>query len=131
MIPEAFKDRLIADGLQLMRTVTEAYGPEEGERLWHRLAEVLDPQLKGDIFFAMLCGDAAGEITIRGVNAVSSIGNKISIIKSIRTASGLGLKEAKDIADDVMMGRTCRFKLLTNANRSHYMKELRDLGCIC
>ena len=49
---------------------------------------------------APAAGDAAEEATEVTVNLVSAGGQKIPVIKAIRDITGLGLKEAKDIADN-------------------------------
>ena len=49
---------------------------------------------------APAAGAAAEEATEVTVNLVSAGGQKIPVIKAIRDITGLGLKEAKDIADN-------------------------------
>ena len=49
---------------------------------------------------APAAGAAADEPTEVTVNLVSAGGQKIPVIKAIRDITGLGLKEAKDIADN-------------------------------
>ena len=49
---------------------------------------------------APAAGAAAEESSTVTVNLVSAGGSKIPVIKAIRDITGLGLKEAKDIADN-------------------------------
>lgn len=98
MIPEEHKAPIISNGLHFMRAITECYGAEKGMELWEQIASVLDPDVKGQIFFAMITGTFNDRIEIRGVG-LSGQNNAVACIKAIRQYSGLGLKESKDIYD--------------------------------
>lgn len=95
-LPEEHKTAIISNGLHFMRSITEAYGSEHGLELWEQITSVLDPDVKGQIFFAMITGTYNDKVEIRGVN---SNNNAVACIKEIRTWSGYGLKESKDIYD--------------------------------
>jgi hypothetical protein len=97
-LPEEHKTAIISNGLHFLRSITEAYGSEKGMELWEQIALVIDPEVKGQIFFAMITGSYNDRIEIRGVSA-SGTSNAVACIKEIRQWSGLGLKEAKDIYD--------------------------------
>ena len=62
MIPAAYKEDIIQIGINFMRSITEAYGTDEGMKLWDTIASTLDPDVKGEIFFDMLTGDYNGII---------------------------------------------------------------------
>jgi hypothetical protein len=102
MIPEEHKDAVIANGLHFMRSITEAYGADEGMRLWETIAGTLDPDVKGQIFFAMLTGTHNNRIVLRRVGPNT---DRVARIKEIRNWTGLGLKEAKDASDMVELGK--------------------------
>ena len=93
MIPQEHKPRIIQDGIHFLTAISQAYGAEEGMRLWERIAEVLDPSVKGDIFFAMLTGQYNDRIYAKldQSRPAAAAVNKISVIKCIRTYTGLGL----------------------------------------
>ena len=103
MIPEEHKDAVIANGLHFMRSITEAYGADEGMRLWETIAGTLDPDVKGQIFFAMLTGTHNNKIVLRRVGPNT---DRVARIKEIRNWTGLGLKEAKDASDMVELGNS-------------------------
>lgn len=124
MIPAEHKTEIIQSGMNFMRSITTAYGVDEGMKLWDTIASTLDPDIKGSIFFAMLTGEYNDRITVQSVIPGA---NKVWMIKSIRTVSGLGLKEAKDIADDVLSGKTVTIKC-DPKNRSQALFELRNAG---
>ena len=64
MIPAEHKEDIIQSGINFMRVITEAYGTDEGMKLWDTIATTLDPDVKGQIFFAMLTGDYNGIINV-------------------------------------------------------------------
>ena len=102
MIPEEQKESVIANGLHFMRSITEAYGADEGMRLWETIANTLDGDVKGQIFFAMLTGTHNNRIVLKRVGPNT---DRVARIKEIRNWTGLGLKEAKDLSDMVELGK--------------------------
>ena len=124
MIPAENKEQIIQSGMNFMRSITEAYGTDEGMKLWDTIASTLDPDIKGQIFFAMLTGEYNGIITISSRNPHS---NKISVIKAIREVTGLGLKEAKDLSDMLDSGKSIRIEC-NPRNRLRSLQILRAAG---
>ena len=98
MIPEEHKTAVISNGLHFMRSITEAYGAEEGLRLWDTIASTLDGDVKGQIFLAMVTGTYNNRVHLKGLGR-SARDNAVACIKEIRLWSGLGLKESKDMYD--------------------------------
>lgn len=90
------RESLVGDSIMFMRTITEVFGADMGQRIWDRIADEVDPCLKQDILMSMLMGHTGRRIRFRrGPIAHEAV----SVIKAIRTATGLGLKEAKDLWD--------------------------------
>jgi hypothetical protein len=85
-------DAIVSDGIAFIRSITTAYGSDTGIELWDTIADTLDPDIKGKIFFAMLTGTHADRVTMTGSVAGS---NKIMCIKLIRQYTGMGLAESK------------------------------------
>jgi len=145
MIPHEHKDEIISSGISFLRSITLAYGSETGMELWDTIATTLDPDVKGQIFFAMLTGESGNRITIRDYDHASHGGNKVTIIKAIREVTGLGLKDAKDQAD-ILMGQTTSGYITNNyvgsgpkaitidigrdKNRNACVTILRNAGCV-
>ena len=98
MIPEDYKTSIISNGLHFMRSITEAYGADKGLELWDQITSVLDEDVKGQIFFAMITGQYNDRILLKGIGHAGS-NNAVGCIKEIRQWTGLGLKESKDIYD--------------------------------
>ena len=122
-----------------MRSITEAYGAEEGMALWDTIASTLDPDVKGKIFFAMLTGEAGNMITIKDYDR--KLANKVAIIRTVRGITGFGLKDAKDKVDILMdgtgyasnfgslLGKPITIQMLPGKKRSECVEELRQVGC--
>ena len=96
MIPIECKDDIIQSGMTFIRAITEAYGTDKGMELWEQITDVLDPEVKGQIFFAMITGEYNDRITLKGVMGTN---NAVACIKEVRNWTGFGLKEAKDTYD--------------------------------
>ena len=93
-IPAEHKTSIIQSGMDFIRSITEAYGSEEGMKLWDTIAVTLDPDVRGSIFFAMIIGTHDEYIRI----PMQSVPRKINAIKAVRTVDrSLGLKECKDL----------------------------------
>jgi hypothetical protein len=45
MIPSEHKAEIITTGINFMRAITEAYGSDEGMRLWDTIATTLDSDI--------------------------------------------------------------------------------------
>ena len=136
-IPEDKKSELITSGIGFLKAVTSAYGTEQGLELWETISNTIDPELKGQIFFAMLIGDYHDIITIQkwmGHNHLGSANGIITAIKTLRSVAPdpnmLGLKEAKDAVESLRDGYST-YKLSCSAsNRQNVIKELRSVGFV-
>lgn len=131
MLSDKHKHELIGAGIGFMQTVADIYGPEKGMELWATIADTIDPDLKGEVFMAMLSGNyRRDKINVR--NPVpGSVQNKVALIKCIRNYDRrrLSLKEAKDIADRLNNGG---FDILETEPelRPTFVVELRKLGIV-
>ncbi len=126
MIPSENKDDVIQSGMNFLRAITEAYGTDEGMKLWDTIASTLDSDVKGQIFFAMLTGSYTSVITITGHNIGA---DRVRMIKTIRSVDrrGLGLKEAKDMSDLISTGKPIRLEVQPET-RAMSLSELRKAG---
>ena len=123
MIPAEHKEDIIQSGINFMRSITEAYGSDEGLKLWDSISSTLDPDVKGQIFFAMLTGDYNGVVSITSFDGA----DRINRIKAIRMVTGHGLKEAKDLSD--LLDSGIKIKLNINPKqRTAALAELRAAG---
>lgn len=126
MIPAEHKEEVIQSGISFMRSITEAFGADEGMKLWDTIATTLDPDVKGQIFFAMLTGEYNNIVNITGHNPGA---DRVRMIKTIRSVDkrGLGLKEAKDMSDHLSNGQMIRLEIDPTV-RHMALSELRRAG---
>lgn len=124
MIPTEFREDIIQSGINFMRSITEAYGTDQGMKLWDTISDTLDADIKGQIFFAMLTGEYNGTITIASHQPSA---NRLAMIKAIRVVTGLGLKEAKDLSDTLSTGKAIKVPC-NPKKRNDCLHELRDAG---
>jgi hypothetical protein len=123
MIPEEHKEELIQSGINFMRSITTVYGADEGMKLWESISAAVDPDIKGQIFFAMLTGEYNDLVRLSGFNPGYSA---VDRIKALRYA-GLSLKEAKDLHDLLKDGATIKIKI-NPKKRNIVLDALRDGG---
>lgn len=97
-LPEEHEAAVISNGLHFIRAITDCYGAERGMELWEQITSVLDPDVKGKIFFAMLTGAYNDQIKLKSLT-ISGQNNAVACIKEIRQWTGYGLKESKDVYD--------------------------------
>lgn len=125
-IPTEHKEQIISDGMAFMRSITECYGTDTGLELWDKICSVLDPDVRGEIFFAMLTGQYSPAILhIQGVTT-----NRVEVIKTIREVTGLYLKEAKDLNDDMQVGMSVKIQVRDGLTRKDAAQKLRAVGVI-
>lgn len=111
-IPKEHEPAILQSGMHFMRAITEAYGSEVGMRLWDTIASTLDPDIKGKIFIAMLTGEYNDQLTIQlDMVKYRQYVNRVEGIKAIRTVAGLGLKESKDLHDNMVLGKVEKIKI--------------------
>ena len=123
-MPEEHKAELVDTGMAFMRSITDCYGTEPGLLLWDRICEILDPDIKGEIFLAMLTGEyTPGRIRISGITP-----ERVSVIKCIREVTGLGLKESKDLSDEMQWGKVVTIALQKGLSRNYAAEKFRALG---
>jgi hypothetical protein len=126
LLPDTTQSDLLESGMMFMKSITDAYGADTGMQLWDTIASTLDPEIKGQIFFRMLTGDGPNHLTLTNSNA-RSLNQFIPFIKCIRMATGLGLKEAKDIADLVEVGKSQKIKIIPTADKNAIKRELMTM----
>lgn len=129
MIPEQHKDAIISSGISFMRTITEAYGADEGMKLWDSISSVLSPDVKGEIFFALITGNHSLEVVIRKIPQ-GGMTNYVEIIKEIRSITSWGLKEAKDCADRARDGIPQIIPVSDKSKVPAIRIDLTRLGCL-
>lgn len=127
MIPATYEGEIIRNGMLFMRTITSAYGAEEGMKLWDTIASTLDPDIKGKIFIAMLTGEYGVQVTAKiSIHYHPNI--RVEGIKAIRSLTNWGLKEAKDAHDEMILGKIVTLPLRDPSKVSWAIHELSKVG---
>lgn len=123
------RSQLVYDSINFMQSIVRNYGQEKGMQAWETIADTLDPELKGEVFVAMLIGDFSGRITISGLVNGS---NAVACIKAIRSVDNrrLGLKEAKDMYDALLYQNKSVQIEVHGKNRTTAVNELRTAGFV-
>ena len=121
-------DAVVRDGVRFLESLTLHYGNDEGLRIWDGIGEVVGTEVKGQIFFAMLTGRMSGA-RVGFSQSPASDGYAVSVIKAIRGATGMGLKEAKD-AWDLASTKRSYVDCLDNDRARALTTALRGFGCI-
>jgi ribosomal protein L7/L12 len=126
-VSDEHMNAIVSDGIAFIRSITTAYGSETGMELWDTIANTLDPEIKGKIFFAMLTGSHEDRVTLTGA---ANGANKITCIKIIRQYTGMSLTEAKNAYESpVHFGQ--QVALTVNPKeRRHMIDDLRWNGMI-
>ena len=129
-LTESQREELTIAGMDLMRVVTEVWGPEKGMALWDEIANSVGTDFKGAIFFTMLTGAHIGDVRVLSAVKVDQNSKAIEFIKLVRAATGCGLKEAKDVWDRIKIpgAKPEKLVLLDKRQRKQLISALRDLG---
>jgi hypothetical protein len=126
-LPASSQSDLIYTGISFIRAVTDAYGSDTGMQLWDTIASTLDHEIKGQIFFSMLTGASLNNLILESSTSKSR-GQFVEFIKNVRSVTGLGLKEAKDICDLVEEGRPQKITLINPVDRNSVKRNLANMG---
>lgn len=89
-------------GIEFIRALTMTYGSEKGMEFWSTMCEVIDPTLKGEIFWDLISGKDFRKMMIAKITRVECP-NIVGLIRAIRELTGSGLKEAKDLVDSLYL----------------------------
>ena len=93
-----FSQQLIWKAQEFARAAKEELGEELGDERVCAMFDAFDPSLQRQMFMELLMGHSGGTMRVRLVD--NTIRNKIGAIKAVRSVTGFGLKEAKDVVDD-------------------------------
>ena len=122
---------LINDGIRFLQSINEFYGVDRAMEVWSALGPAMGDDVKGQVFMSMLSGNTATlRIQLSRPTVPYSVHTHniaVPVIKAIRAATGLGLKEAKDMWDETaykMVWLDC----LSREHAQQAVAELRSHG---
>ena len=131
MLDKKHKQRVIESAVIFMRAINEAYGYGIGSNLYDTIVSTLDPEIKGEVFFALLTNPHVGKgrIVLKSFNCPGASLDRIGVIREIRRASGIGVKEGMDAIKQVETGQPYIFNVEPNKYIEVY-DILVFLGCV-
>ena len=95
------RQHVVSAGVEFLRSLAECYGSETAMTMWEGMGVHIDPEVKGEVFLAMLCGTGSGRLRLRPSGGHTISVDRVGLIKTIRIwdRRRLSLKEAKDLSD--------------------------------
>lgn len=130
-LDEIHKENIIGSTINLIQALSEGFGPEVGMDLYDNISNHLGTGTKEAVFMTMLSGRSAGTIMIRGIPEQKRLSiSRIDVIKCIRNYTGFGLKEAKDVMDELFYGADKILKIDWQ-KRNDFARDIRKIGVEC
>jgi hypothetical protein len=123
---------MINDGIRFLQSLNEFYGVDRAMEVWSALGPAMGDDVKGQVFMSMLSGNTAVmRLQLSRPSPMYSNPSPgsiaVPVIKAIRAATGLGLKEAKDKWDETA-SRMIWLDCLSRKHAHIASEELRSLG---
>jgi ribosomal protein L7/L12 len=122
---------MINDGIRFLQSINEFYGVDRAMEVWSALGPAMGDDVKGQVFMSMLSGNTATmrvQLTRPAVPfSVPTHSIAVPVIKAIRAATGMGLKEAKDAWDETSYGMVW-LNCLSRNHADQARKDLQSLG---
>lgn len=97
-----YSSQLLNSIVNFIRDVNKEINNTLSEEKIYAMLDAFDPNLKNQLLIAMIKGTAHGSIRIQSVQAYNK--QKIQAIKELRAATGLSLKESKEIIESADTG---------------------------
>ena len=116
-------DEVVFDGIRFMESLARYYGAERSIEVWDQLGEALGPDVKSQVFLAMLTGESSNRIRVSRGTCTDAV----AAVRAIRQATGMGLKEAKD-AWDLTAIKTVTIDNVQRELRSDFVRDLHRIG---
>lgn len=117
------KSRLLSLSIDFMQLMYELESPDAAMAIWNSISDTIHPELKNDILVMMLKGQTSLDLRFSNADV-----NFIGCIKVLRQYTGLGLKEAKDLADLGRGQNVASVRLNSWTQRKNCADDLRELG---
>lgn len=99
-----YSTKLVSTAIEFLRVAGHELGTEFGQEKVNAMLDAFDPELKAQVFMHLLVGEYSYALRIQTKPSVY-YQNKIEAIKAIRSVTGFGLKESKDITDAADAGQ--------------------------
>jgi len=104
------------------------FGPERANQMFDALAETIGHDVRVAVFLALLTGESIATHVVFRRTTTTAQSSIVPAIKVVRTATGLGLKEAKDLVD-AAADRDTTVKCGSVDAARRLAQDLRAMGC--
>lgn len=122
------ENSLITSATLFIKTLTELQGPERGMELWDRIAEVIDPNIKGKIFFSLLTNNFGTLVFHIPANKIDEVrANKLAAVRCLKNYAGFSLRESVDLINDLIAGKCVKISVNPQCT-TQVLNELRLYG---
>lgn len=122
------ENTLITAASLFVKTLTEIQGAERGMELWDRIAEVIDPNIKGKIFFSMLSNNFGTLVLYVAADKVEEVkANKLAASRCLRNYADLSLQDSIFVLNDLLDGKCAKISVKPE-NTMTVINELRLYG---
>ena len=126
-------DTLINDSIRFLESLGHYYGAERAMEVWQALGPTVGDDVKGQVFMTMLSGNNHSMKLHLSRPAMPYSGPMhtiaVPVIKTIRAATGLGLKEAKDLWD-TSESHSIFLTCISREHASSAKKEFLKIGML-
>jgi|GEM_PF-5704703 len=124
-----YSRKFIEGSVNYLKLVVSELGEDAGMTAFKSLSDSFSPDLSSKVIIRILSRDFDDVITIPTTpnNIHLSSSTYIQLIRVVRTYTGMGLKEAKDICDTLRSGREIKLKIPTEMS-AQFIDELEDVG---
>lgn len=122
-----YSTTLVSTAIEFLRVAGHELGAEFGQEKVNAMLNAFDPELKAQVFMHLLVGEYSYALQIQ--TKPGGYRSKIEAIKAIRSVTGFGLKESKDITDAADAGQPIAVKgQWTSEQRRKLAIELAGTG---
>lgn len=118
---------VIHSGISFLRDLSTYYGDQRAMQLWENMREGMGRDVQNAILMTMLRGGYERRAVI-SMAAPREIVRMINGIKEVRSVTGYGLKDAKDLIQNVMDIGPQRITLQHDADVRNFKDNMTDFG---
>lgn len=133
MANKKYSDELVRESIRFLKLLSKEFGDDSGTIAFKTICSSVDESLADQILLEMLRSDGSDEdnqVKLCGSKwpNVSSITEKIELIKELRHYTGMGLKDAKDVVDHIFLGKDVGISCKSAEAADSFKKSLKIKG---
>lgn len=125
------RDNFVTSSIDFLQTLIEYQGRDVAMEAWEEIFERLPviKDVKHEVLLKMLTGDIR-KVAVRldSTSLNNRTFQKVNAIKAYREATGVGLKEAKDVLDEVEKRDKIMVDIPDRHKRANFVRNLQAAG---